>query len=208
MSSAGSAVVVGASIGGLLAARVLSDCYDRVVVLDRDVLPDHAVARRGVPQGRQLHVLLSRGKEALDELFPGLSAELNARGAPLVDLHDDVHWYNDGQRMLRAPSPLVAVGMSRPLLEDALRARVAALPGVELRSPVEVLGLTTTADRRRITGVRLLSAGTEQALAADLVVDAGGRGSRTPNWLAELGYPRPAEEQVRVGVSYVTRTYR
>ena len=210
MSTADCAVVIGASIGGLLAARVLSDRYARVVLVDRDVLPHHAAARRGVPQGRQLHVLLSRGKEALDELFPGLSAELHARGAPLVDLHDDVHWYNDGQRMLRAPSPLIAVGMSRPLLEDALRARVVALPGVELRSPVEVLGLTATADGSRITGVRLLPAGadTEQVLAADLVMDAGGRGSRTPVWLAALGYPRPAEEQVRVGVSYVTRIYR
>ena len=226
MSSAGSAVVIGASIGGLLAARVLSDRYARVVVVDRDVLPDGPAARRGVPQGRQLHVLLSRGKEALDELFPGLSAELNARGAPLVDLHEDVHWYNDGQRMLRAPSPLIAVGISRPLLEDALRARVLALPGVELRSPVEVLGLTATADGSRITGVRLLAQGagrtgerpaeesptgetaTEETVAADLVVDASGRGSRTPVWLAELGYPRPAEEQVQVGVTYVTRTYR
>ena len=211
MSSAGSAVVIGASIGGLLAARVLSDTYARVVVLDRDVLPEGAAARRGVPQGRQLHVLLSRGKEALDELFPGLSAELNARGAPLVDLHGDVHWYNDGQRMLRAPSPLIAVGMSRPLLEDALRARVAALPGVEFRGPIEVLGLSATADGSRITGVRLLPPGAgsaEQALTADLVVDASGRGSRTPIWLAQLGYPRPAEEQVRVDVTYVTRTYR
>jgi 2-polyprenyl-6-methoxyphenol hydroxylase-like FAD-dependent oxidoreductase len=211
MSSAGTAVVIGASVGGLLAARVLSDFYARVVVLDRDVLPQEAAARRGVPQGRQLHVLLSRGKEALDELFPGLSAELNERGAPLVDLHGDVHWYNDGQRMLRAPSPLIAVGVSRPLLEDTLRARVAALPGVELRSPIEVLGLSATADGSRITGVRLLEPGVdraEEALAADLVVDASGRGSRTPIWLAELGYPRPAEEQVRVDVTYVTRTYR
>ncbi|MEO6501742.1 MAG: FAD-dependent monooxygenase [Jatrophihabitantaceae bacterium] len=211
MSTAGSAVVIGASIGGLLAARVLSDRYARVLVLDRDVLPDNAAARRGVPQGRQLHVLLSRGKEALDELFPGLSAELNERGAPLVDLHGDVHWYNDGQRMLRAPSSLIAVGMSRPLLEDALRARVTALPGVELRGPIEVLGLTATADGSRVTGVRLLPPGADQVeetLLADLVVDASGRGSRTLIWLEELGYPRPDEEQVRVDVTYVTRVYR
>lgn len=207
MSATGSAVVIGGSVGGLLAARVLSDRYDRVVILDRDALPAVATARRGVPQGRQLHVLLSRGKEALDELLPGLSADLNGRGAPLVDLHGDVHWYNDGQRMRRAPSPLIAVGMSRPLLEDALRARVSALPGVELRSRVEVLGLT--AEDGRITGVRLLApGGAEQALAADLVVDASGRGSRTPIWLEQLGYPRPEEEQVRVGVTYVTRSYR
>jgi 2-polyprenyl-6-methoxyphenol hydroxylase-like FAD-dependent oxidoreductase len=218
MSSARTAVVIGASIGGLLAARVLSDSYARVVVLDRDVLPDRAAARRGVPQGRQLHLLLARGKEALDELFPGLSAELNARGVPLVDLHDDVHWYNDGQRMRRAPSPLIALGISRPLLEDALRARVAALRGVELRSQVEVLGLSATADGSRITGVRLLAPEAEhigqpaeraqQVLAADLVVDASGRGSRTPIWLTDLGYPRAVEEQVRVDVTYVTRSYR
>jgi 2-polyprenyl-6-methoxyphenol hydroxylase-like FAD-dependent oxidoreductase len=207
MSATGSAVVIGGSIGGLLAARVLSERYDRVLILDRDALPAVATARRGVPQGRQLHVLLSRGKQALDELFPGLSAELNGRGAPLVDLHADVHWYNDGQRMRRAPSPLIAVGMSRPLLEDALRARVAALPGVELRSRVEVLGLT--AEDGRVTGVRLLApGGSERVLAADLVVDASGRGSRTPIWLEQLGYPRPDEEQVRVGVTYVTRSYR
>jgi 2-polyprenyl-6-methoxyphenol hydroxylase-like FAD-dependent oxidoreductase len=211
MSTTGTAVVIGGSIGGLLAARVLSDRYARVVVLDRDALPDRATARRGVPQGRQLHVLLWRGKEALDELFPGLSDELHARGAPLVDLHDDVHWYNDGERMRRAPSPLIAVGVSRPLLEDAVRARVVALPRVRVRGEVEVLGLTATADRRRITGVRLRSTDaehTDQTLVADLVVDAGGRASRTPIWLEELGYPRPAEEQVQVGVTYVTRTYR
>ena len=158
MSSAGTAVVIGASIGGLLAARVLSYSHARVVLLDRDALPDRAAARRGVPQGRQLHVLNSRGKEALDELFPGLSADLHSRGVPLVDLHEDVHWYNSGHRMRRAPSPLIASGMNRPLLEDELRARVAALPGVEIRSRVGVLGITATADGCRITGVRLLPA--------------------------------------------------
>ena len=121
MFSAGTAVVIGASIGGLLTARVLSDHYARVVVLDRDTLPDRAAARRGVPQGRQLHVLLARGKDALDELFPGLSAELNAAGVPLVDLHGDVHWYNDGQRMRRAPSPLRA--RTAPRRDGAERSR-------------------------------------------------------------------------------------
>jgi 2-polyprenyl-6-methoxyphenol hydroxylase-like FAD-dependent oxidoreductase len=211
MSSGRSAVVIGASMGGLLAARALSDTYASVVIVDRDVLPDGPASRRGVPQGRQLHVLLSRGREALDELFPGLSRELAAAGVPQVDLHGNVHWYNDGYRMRRAPSPLIAMGMSRPLLEHAVRARVAALPGVRFLPPTEVLGPTTTPDGRRVTGVRVLPRdgdGAEYTIAADLVVDACGRASRTPVWLGELGYPRPVEEQVRVGVTYVTRTYR
>ncbi|MGN9910187.1 FAD-dependent oxidoreductase [Phytohabitans sp. LJ34] len=209
MAAAGTAVVVGASMGGLLAARVLSEAYSKVFVVDRDRLPDDPVARRGVPQGRQLHVLLARGREAFDELFPGLSGELGALGAPLVDLHDEVHWYNDGFRMRRAPSDLIAVGVSRALLEHRVRERVGALPGVELCAPVDVLGLEATSDRRRVTGVRVRPAGgDDRAIAADLVVDASGRASRTPYWLEHLGYPRPAEEEVHIGITYLTRMYR
>jgi 2-polyprenyl-6-methoxyphenol hydroxylase-like FAD-dependent oxidoreductase len=211
MSTGGTAVVVGASMGGLLAARALTETYARVVVIDRDELPPAAHSRRGVPQGRQLHVLLARGREALEELFPGLTDELSSLGVPLVDLHDDVHWYNDGYRMSRAPSTLVAVGTSRPLLEHTVRVRVAALPGVEFVDGLEVVGITATTDGRRVTGVRVRRPtpdSPEDTIAADLVVDAAGRGSRTPIWLAQLGYPVPAEEQVRVGVTYVTAVYR
>jgi hypothetical protein len=208
MAFMGSAVVLGASMGGLLAARALSDASAKVFIVDRDALPSEPVDRRGVPQGRQLHVLLARGREALDELFPGLSEELAARGVPLVDLHDQVHWYNDGQRMRRAPSTLVAVGASRPLLEHVVRTRVAALPGVEFLPAAEAVGLQATPDKRRVVGVRLVSGVDDRYVEADLVVDAGGRASRTPVWLEQLGYPRPVEERVQVDTTYVTRIYR
>jgi 2-polyprenyl-6-methoxyphenol hydroxylase-like FAD-dependent oxidoreductase len=205
-----SAVVVGGSLGGLLAARVLSETFTRVSIVDRDVLPSAPASRRGVPQGRQLHVLLSRGREALDELFPGLSDELAGIGAPLVDLHGQVHWYNDGHLMRRAPSTLTAVGASRPLLEHCVRARVAALAGVEFLPPAEAVGLLATADRRRVTGLRARLVGTtdDLILPAELVVDACGRASRTPVWLSELGYSSPPEEEVHIGVTYVTRIYK
>ncbi|GAA4725019.1 FAD-binding monooxygenase [Phytohabitans rumicis] len=196
--------MIGASMGGLLTARALREAYQKIVIVDRDALPESAAARRGVPQGRQLHVLLSRGREALEDLFPGLTEDLRRAGAPLVDLHGEVSWHNDAYLMRRAPSPLVALGLSRPLLEHAVRERVTALPGVEIRTGTEAVGLATSPDRGRVTGVRLV----DGTIPADLVVDAGGRASRTPVWLGELGYPAPAEEQVRVGVTYVTRTYR
>jgi 2-polyprenyl-6-methoxyphenol hydroxylase-like FAD-dependent oxidoreductase len=208
VAGTGSAVVIGAGLGGLLAARVLSERYPEVSIVDRDMLPDGPASRRGVPQDRQLHVLLARGREAFDELFPGLSGELNALGAPLVDLQDQVHWYNDGYRMRRAPSRLVAVGISRPLLEHQVRCRVAGLSPVEFVGPAEVTDVIASPDGRRITGVRVWSGGRERTLTADLVVDAGGRASRTPVWLERLGYPGPVEEEVRVGITYVTRVYR
>lgn len=203
------AVVIGASMGGLLTARVLTEAYDEVLVVDRDTIADQAASRRGVPQGRQLHVLLTRGRQALEELLPGVGDELTALGVPTVDLHSQVHWYNDGYRMRRAPSPLAALGVSRPLLEQVVRARVAALPGMRIRTGCEATGLTSTADRRRITGVRLHPRdGEPETVDADLVVDAAGRGTRSPVWLAELGHRPAPEEQVRVGVTYLTRIYR
>ncbi|WP_440102492.1 FAD-dependent oxidoreductase [Streptosporangium sp. H16] len=211
MTHPDTAVVIGASIGGLLAARALMKRYTKVTLVDRDLLPESAVGRRGVPQGRQLHILLARGREAFEELLPGLSGELAALGAPLIDLHEQVHWYNDGYRMRRAPSSLRAFGISRPLLEHAVRARVAALPGVSFLPGCEVVGLTAAPGSRRVNGVRVLprtEGAAESVIGADLVVDAGGRASRTPVWLRELGYECAAEEQVRVGITYVTRNYR
>ncbi|MDI1462892.1 FAD-binding protein [Catellatospora sp. KI3] len=209
MASDHTAVVIGASMGGLLAARALSDSHTRVVVVDRDDLPTLPADRRGVPQGRQLHVLLSRGREALEELFPGLTQQMRDLAVPLMDLHGQVTWYNDGHVMARAESSIIAAGMSRPLLEYTVRSRVAALPGVEFLPATEALGLVATPDRQRVTGVRLRHRdGTEQTITADLVVDACGRASRTPTWLGDLGYDAPAEEEVRIEVTYVTRVYR
>ena len=67
------AVVLGASMAGLLAARALAEAYERVTVVERDTLPVAGPARKGVPQGRHVHALLPRGQQVVDELFPGLT---------------------------------------------------------------------------------------------------------------------------------------
>ncbi|MGH3902616.1 MAG: FAD-dependent oxidoreductase [Pseudonocardiaceae bacterium] len=204
------AVVIGASMAGMLAARVLSESFTRVTVLDRDSLPATAVSRRGVPQDRHTHGLLARGREILEELFPGLTADLLARGVASGDMQSEFRWYNDGRQLLPARSGLTGLGLSRPLLESYVRARVGALPGVEIRERRHVAGLSTTPDGRGVRGVRVRpgAEGGEEIMSADLVVDATGRGSRSPIWLGELGYPGPAEESVRIKMVYVTRRYR
>ncbi|MGW4947927.1 FAD-dependent monooxygenase [Actinoplanes sp. NPDC004185] len=208
MVSAGNAVVLGASMAGLIAARVLSDAYDSVTIIDRDVLPNAAAPRRGVPQSRQLHVLLAAGRRALDELFDGLSDELSAAGAPQVDLHGQVHWCNDGYPMRRAASDLIGIGVSRPLLERTIRARVQKLANVRFCPPAEATALLSTEDHGRITGVLVTPrTGAVYRMDADLVIDACGRASRSPAWLTGLGYRAPPEQQVPVDLTYVTRTY-
>ncbi|AKE90752.1 FAD-binding monooxygenase [Rhodococcus aetherivorans] len=204
------AVVLGAGTAGLLAARVLSDAYSDVVVIDHDRLPDGAAARRCVPQGRHIHVLVAGGMRAMEELLPGLTADLAGDGAPMVDQCGDVRWYLGGHRLRQAESDLTAVSASRPNLEHRVRSRVAARPGVRIVDRCDALGLTVSRDGRKVTGVRVLrraDGSVEEVLDADLVVDATGRGSRTPAWLERLGYHPPEREEVRVDLTYVTRTY-
>jgi 2-polyprenyl-6-methoxyphenol hydroxylase-like FAD-dependent oxidoreductase len=206
------AVVLGASMAGLLAARVLADAYAQVTVIDRDQLSQAGAHRRGVPHGRHVHALLAAGQQALEELFPGLTAELVAHGAAAGDVLGNGRWFLGGHRLGQAHTGLVAVCASRPFLEGHVRGRVQALPNVRFLDACDILGLATTADGRRVTGARVWrradgSAGAEQVLGADLVVDATGRGSRTPTWLEALGDARPPTEQVRIGLGYATRTY-
>lgn len=199
------AVVLGASLAGLLTARVLTESFDRVTLVDRDELDEGPVPRRGVPQGWHGHGLHARGREVFEELFPGLTDELVAHGASVGDVQADVRWINDGHRLRKQHSGMRGIAFTRPLLEDRVRNRVRSLPQVTLRSPVEVLDLTSWGDR--VTGVRVRDRGTEgngEALAADLVVDATGRGSHMPGWLESLGFPRPAESSVEVRVGYST----
>jgi len=210
MAAPAHAVVMGASIAGLLAAAALSRACPRVTLFDRDTLPAEPGPRRGVPQTRQLHALQARGVQALDELLPGLRDELVAAGGVLADMQGDIHWYLDDYLLKPARTGLEGIGISRPQLEWLIRSRVAALPGVTITDETDVVRLVTTDDQ--VTGVTVRAARThdaaEETVAADLVIDAAGAGSRTPVLLKELGLDAPRVTRVRAGVTYVTRMYR
>lgn len=199
------AVVIGASMAGLSAARVLADRFTRVVVLDRDTLGDDPTPRRLVPQGRHPHLLLTAGARLLDEWFPGLAAELYAAGAVELDLCADFLWHQAGGTQRQPSSSLIGPAMSRPLLESTVRDRVAALPNVEVRGGVNVGGLALDDQVKRVVAVHIDD---REEIAADLVVDATGRGARSVDWLAAHGYPAPATTIVEVDTRYVSRVFR
>jgi 2-polyprenyl-6-methoxyphenol hydroxylase-like FAD-dependent oxidoreductase len=213
------AVVLGASVGGLLAARVLADFYDTVTVVERDVLPDDPVNRRGVPQGRMIHAVQARGSQIMDDLFPGLLDELAAGGVASWD-GDDFSKMSisvGGHRMVGSGiSPnghgqsMSMIFPSRPFLEWSVRRRVRAIPNVTILEGHDVAGLTVTPDHRRVTGARVVNRGTgsETATMADVVIDATGRGSRTPTFLEELGYGRPPEDELMVYLAYACQMLR
>jgi 2-polyprenyl-6-methoxyphenol hydroxylase-like FAD-dependent oxidoreductase len=198
----GQAVVVGASMAGLCAARVLADRFDHVVVLDRDQLDDEPSPRQLVPQGRHPHLLLAAGARILEEWFPGLSAELYAAGAVGIDLCKDFLWHQAGGPQRRPASSLIGPAMSRPLLEWTVRRRVTALPNVEIRDGVHACGLTLDEQGGRVVAVQVEDG---EEIAADLVVDASGRAARSVDWLTARGFPAPAATVVEVDTRYVSR---
>ena len=206
------AVVIGGSMAGLLAARILSEHFRRVTIAERDRLPEEPEQRKGVPQGRHAHGLLASGFDILKQLFPGIRDELVADGGMCHDLGDCFRWYHHGVYKTHVKAGMEAIFCSRPLLERRVRARVLALPNVVVRETTEVAHLLSTDDRTRVTGVVLRLLGDdgprEQAATASLVVDSTGRGSRSGAWLEALGYARPPESAVRMAMGYSTRFFR
>jgi 2-polyprenyl-6-methoxyphenol hydroxylase-like FAD-dependent oxidoreductase len=204
------AIVIGASMGGLLAARVLSDFYTVVTVLERDAFPAADAPRKGVPQGRHTHGLLARGSAVLEELFPGYNAEVVAQSGGLIgDVVNDVIWIGRNVRLANGTSDLMGLLASRPVLEGHLRRRLLGLPNVRVMENCAVRGLATDPALKSVTGVRTCVEGKpEETINADLVVDATGRGSSSAAWLEELRYQPPASQKVEIGIGYMTRTYR
>lgn len=208
-----SAIVLGGSMAGIWTARVLANHFTRVTIVERDQLSAQAEHRPGVPQDRQYHILLRRGLQIMEELFPGAERELLEAGAIQFDQINDVKTKFQGQWLPQYPSGEFLLACSRVLLETTLRERLRRYPQVEIRDGTEVTGLVADEGRRRVTGVRTRrrrgpERGTESIIEADFIVDASGRNSRTPGWLASLGYPRPEETVINPHLGYVSRYYR
>jgi 2-polyprenyl-6-methoxyphenol hydroxylase-like FAD-dependent oxidoreductase len=203
------AVVIGASMGGLLAARALADFYRQVTVLERDAFPVADIPRKGVPQGKHAHGLLARGRTVIEGFFPGWTDEVVRCGGVRGDIAGDVNWIGHGVTIKSEPSELVGLLAARPVLEGNVRRRLLALPNVRAIERCAVQGLVTDEARTAIRGVRVkIDNGAEETILADLVVDASGRGSSSASWLESFGYARASEEKIEIGIGYTTRVYR
>ena len=204
------AIVLGASIAGLLTARVLSERFAEVVLLERDELLERPAPRKGTPHAVQPHGLLARGREILETLFPGISDALIGQGGLAGDVAMDVAVDANRQRFARGPSGLMGVAISRLALEAELRRRVRMLPPVRMVTGVDMLSPVHDASAGRITAVRYRShaGAADETLGAALVVDCTGRGSHSPSWLRQWGYEQAPEERVVIGLCYTTAYFR
>ncbi|GAB2736497.1 NAD(P)/FAD-dependent oxidoreductase [Kitasatospora kifunensis] len=202
------AVVIGAGIAGLLTARVLAEHFAQVIILDRDQTPTTPLRRSGVPQGSHAHALFAQGLRAVETLLPGFSDELRRRGGHRIDVCNDLAVATPYGWGVRFPSDLHVIGASRPLIEAVIRDRVLALPQVRLKERHQVDVLTGTAQHVHAVTGRDLEQGQAFEIQATVVVDAAGRGSRLPHWLADLGCSPVAETVIDAHLRYATRLYR
>ncbi|MFF5024447.1 FAD-dependent oxidoreductase [Streptomyces collinus] len=201
------AVVLGGSLAGLLAARALASTGARVTLVERDALPAGPEPRKGLPQARHVHQLWSGGARALEQVLPGATARLRAAGANRMAMTTEMvalsphGWY----RRWAESAFMLAAG--RDLLDSVVRRLVLADGEIELVERAEAVGLAGTA--AAVTGARVRThEGAVRTLGADLVVDATGRGSRAPHWLAEFGLPAPERREVDSGLVYASRLFR
>ena len=197
------AVVVGASVAGLCAARVLADGFDRVTVVERDRLPDEPHARRGVPQSNHVHVLLEAGKATLEDLFPGFRRDLLSAGGLEIDGNRDVRFYAEGDFLAAGPGPLPHLAATRPLYEWLARRHVADLDNVRVRTGCQFTDYLVDESSTTVTGVTIRNEeSARETLEATLVVDATGRPSRTPAWLERHGFDPPPVDEVVIDLAY------
>ena len=205
------AVVIGGSIAGLLAGRILTDYFDKVTIIERDLLPQEPQHRSGVPQSHHLHSLLTRGYRILEQLFPGLTVSLIEQGALEIDWIGDLAWLMSvsDRWTPRFPSGITTCLCSRNLLEFTIRRHLTKFSQVNFLEAAFVTGLLINSDKTAIKGVKVKVANKEQIeLAAQLVVDASGRNSCAPKWLGALGYEMPEETRIHSFLGYASRLYQ
>lgn len=209
------AVVIGGSITGLMTARVLADHFAHVTVLERDHIEEPPAIHKSIPQGNHYHAVLLGGQQVLVALYPDFLATLRRFGAVPVRVGEEMVWYlPDGKAYSASVTPVRAPqylgfevhSQSCGVLEHCVRTCTLALANVHCESDSIVQGLLY--EKGRVRGVRYAHAGEGEVLAADLVVDAGGRGSHVPRWLTELGFQSPRETAIGVDIGYASTKFR
>ncbi len=204
----GTAVVIGGGLAGLAAAWALRGFAERIVVVERDRYPAEAAFRAGVPQGRHAHLVLEAGHRALEEMMPGIKAELTAAGALRVTT-SEVKWLSSAGWMADYPARMAFLSCTRPVLDKLVLDRVRTEASIEFLEGTDVVGLLGSAGA--VTGVKVRERGPERGethdIAAELVIDAAGRSTAVPKLLAELGCRPVPEERVDAGVAYSSRLF-
>ncbi|MDE1804261.1 MAG: FAD-dependent monooxygenase [Candidatus Micrarchaeota archaeon] len=200
------AVVMGASIAGLFAARILKDYFDKVIVIDKDTLHTLPLIRKHVPQANHVHIFLAKGQQITNQLFPGFGKQLKAENSPVIKFGSSTGWLTRAGWVKEFSPTIDIFSCSRAFLEWKLRYLLKSTH-IEFQDNAEVLGFVHSG--ASITGlkIKLQRESKEKVIQADFFVDATGRSSITPKWLNQIGFAEPKETVINAYVGYASRIY-
>ncbi|MEO1286908.1 MAG: FAD-binding monooxygenase [Chloroflexota bacterium] len=204
------AVVMGGSMAGLFTARVLSDHFDQVTIIERDPVHDQPESRKGQPQTRHLHGVLRPAQDFLEKYLDGTVEKLLDGGAIIGDWGSNIRWWQFGGYRVNAEIDMHGISLSRPFMEYHVRKAVLAIKNISLCDNTSADALVMDESNSRVVGLKISHRsqhGEEEILPTDLVIDACGRGTPLPKWLNQLGYDKPEKEEVKIRVKYTTRVY-
>jgi len=219
------AIVIGGSIAGMLAARVLTNHFDKVTIVEKDTIPENPDMRPGVPQSLHVHVLLTKGQQILEKLFPGIQQELANKGTPTIHWTRDCPFVTPSGLAPRVTSDLITNPSSRNLLEKIIRQRLLKDRKVEFLLASQAICLLSNPDNTTVIGIQVSKKSEASNFAyahnheddnrkininikADLVVDASGRNSQAAKWLKIMGYNPPQQTVINSFLGYASRWYQ
>lgn len=196
------AIVVGGSIAGLLAARILSDHFEEVILIEKDNYVDNDKVRNGIPQANHVHILLVKGREILESFFPELEKDLVKKGAHKIDFLNDTRYRLPSGWAPKFNSGIITFTCTRTLLENTLRYQIQKISKITIEKNVHITSLVLEK-----TNELSLKTKENEEIQGDLIVDCTGRNTKTPSWLENIGFPKPRETKIDSFVGYATRRY-
>ena len=196
------AVVVGGSITGLLAARVLSDYFKEVILIERDNYKPIDKVRRGTPQANHIHILLVKGKEILLNFFPELERDLLKKGANKIDFLNDSRYRLPSGWAPKFNSGIITFACTRTLLENTIRNQIQKISKIKIEEGKQVTSFVAEKPNKIS-----LKTKEDEEIHGDLIVDCTGRNTKTPTWLEDIGFSKPKETKIDSFVRYATRRY-
>ncbi|WP_053368810.1 FAD-dependent oxidoreductase [Bacillus sp. FJAT-27245] len=202
------ALIIGGGIAGKLAARVLSEHFIEVVIIEKDKEAAGPGTRKGVPQGSHLHALLHAGEQGLESLFPGITESFYSGGALKINSTKDLAWFHHGVWKLRYDGGYTTTLQTRFHLEWQIENYIKSIPNISFLYKHFVKNFVWDEKQNKVIGLEMKdSDGNPWTLLADIVVDASGAGSFTAAWLEKLGISIPVET-ADIGLCYVSKFFR
>ena len=198
----GKAIVIGGSIAGLLAARVLSDYFEEIILIEKDNYVEDDQVRNGVPQANHVHILLVKGREILQDFFPELEEDLVKKGANKIDFLNDSRYHLPSGLAPKFSSGIITFTCTRTLLENAIRHQIQKISKIKIEKGKHITSLVLEKSNK----VSLKTKDNER-IHGELIVDCTGRNTKTPSWLEDIGFPKLEETKIDSFVGYATRRY-